>query len=222
MKYFTPKYFKFFNELSENNNKEWFEKNRNLYEAEVKQPFRKLVEDMIEKLAKDIPDINHLASKSIFRINRDIRFSKNKAPYKKYMAAVFNRTGTKDQEYPGFYFHAGADEVMVGGGKYFCNKEELAKIRQEIYYNNADFKKLLNEKSFKEKYGTLLGEKNKVLSPEYKLFAKEQPLIANKQFWYQATLSRRDVTGDKLDVLLLSHFKAASKMNAFLWEAISN
>ncbi len=222
MKYFTPKYFKFFEELTVNNNKEWFDNNRHRYEEEVKQPFRKLVEDLIEQLAKEIPDLNRNPSKSIFRINRDIRFSKNKAPYKRYMAGVFNRTGTKDQEYPGFYFHAGADEVMVGGGKYFCNKEELIKIRQEIYYNNDSFKKLLNEKSFKAKYGTLLGDKNKVLSPEYKLFVKEQPLIANKQFWYQAKLSRKDITGDKLDTLLLSHFKAASKINAFLWEAISN
>lgn len=219
MQYLTSKYFKFFDELKKNNNREWFEKNRPTYENEVKKPFRKLVEDVTEKLAKDLPEINRDAGKAIFRINRDIRFSKDKSPYKVNMAAVFSRTGTKDQDYPGFYMHFGADEIMVGGGKYFCTKEEIAKIRQEIYYNNADFKKLLNDKPFKEKFGTLQGDKNKVLEPDYKEFAKEQPLIANKQFWYYANLTRKDVTGDKLDSLVYSYFKAAYKMNRFLMEA---
>lgn len=219
MNYFNPKFFKFFDELKKNNNREWFEKNRPTYENEVKKPFRKLVEDVTEKLAKDLPEINRDAGKAIFRVNRDIRFSKDKSPYKVNMAAVFSRTGTKDQDYPGFYMHFGADEIMVGGGKYFCTKEEIAKIRQEIYYNNADFKKLLNDKPFKEKFGTLQGDKNKVLEPDYKEFAKEQPLIANKQFWYYANLTRKDVTGDKLDSLVYSYFKAAYKMNRFLMEA---
>jgi uncharacterized protein (TIGR02453 family) len=219
MQYLTSKYFKFFDELKKNNNREWFEKNRPTYENEVKKPFRKLVEDLTEKLAKDLPEINRDAGKAIFRINRDIRFSKDKSPYKINMAAVFSRTGTKDQDYPGFYMHFGADEIMVGGGKYFCSKEEIAKIRQEIYYNDADFKKLLNDKAFKEKFGTLQGDKNKVLEPDYKEFAKEQPLIANKQFWYYANLTRKDVTGDKLDNLVYSYFKAAYKMNRFLMEA---
>jgi uncharacterized protein (TIGR02453 family) len=222
MQYFTPKFFKFFDELSKNNNKEWFDKNRETYEKEVKAPFKKLVEDLTEKLAKDIPEINRNASKAIFRINRDIRFSKDKSPYKLNVAAVFSRTGTKDEKYPGFYMHFGADDIMVGGGKYFCSKEELAKIRQEIYYNNDAFKKLLNDKDFKEKYGTLQGDKNKVLERDYKEFAKEQPLIANKQFWYYAKLTRKDITGDKLDALVYSYFKAAYKMNHFLWETISS
>lgn len=219
MQYLSPKFFKFFDELKKNNNREWFEKNRSTYENEVKKPFRKLVEDVTEKLAKDLPEINRDAGKAIFRINRDIRFSKDKSPYKVNMAAVFSRTGTKDQDYPGFYMHFGADEIMVGGGKYFCSKEEIAKIRQEIYYNNAGFKKLLNDKAFKEKFGTLQGDKNKVLEPDYKEFAKEQPLIANKQFWYYANLTRKDVTGDKLDSLVYSYYKAAYKMNRFLMEA---
>lgn len=219
MQYLSPKFFKFFDELKKNNNREWFEKKRSTYENEVKKPFRKLVEDVTEKLAKDLPEINRDAGKAIFRINRDIRFSKDKSPYKVNMAAVFSRAGTKDQDYPGFYMHFGADEIMVGGGKYFCSKEEIAKIRQEIYYNNADFKKLLNDKAFKEKFGTLQGDKNKVLEPDYKEFAKEQPFIANKQFWYYANLTRKDVTGDKLDSLVYSYYKAAYKMNRFLMEA---
>jgi uncharacterized protein (TIGR02453 family) len=221
MKYFSTAFFKFFDELTKNNNKEWFEKNRSTYENEVKQPFRKLVEDITITLSKDLPDLNRDASKAIFRINRDVRFAKDKSPYKNNVAAIFSRNGKKDEDYPGFYMHLGAKETMVGGGKYFVLKPELEKIRQEIYYNNKEFNKLLNDKGFKEKFKTLDGEKSKILSPEYKEFTKTQPLIANKQFWYHANLTRKDVTGDKLDTILLSYFKAGMKMNKFLLEAIT-
>jgi uncharacterized protein (TIGR02453 family) len=220
MKYINPAFFKFFDTLDKNNNKEWFEKNRATYENEVKAPFRKLVEALTEKLAKDLPELNREVSKSIFRVNRDIRFSKDKSPYKNHLGAVFSRTGTKDQEYPGFYMHFGAKEILVGGGKYFVSKEDLAKIRQEIYYNHKEFKKLLNGKAFKQTYKTLEGEKNKVLDPVYKDFLKEEPLIANKQFWYWTKLDRKEVTGDKVDAIILAHFKAGMKMNKFLWDAV--
>jgi len=222
MRYFTPAFFKFFDELKKNNNKEWFEKNRTRYENDVKAPFKKLVTDLNEKLLNDFPDFNREVHKNIFRINRDIRFSKDKSPYKNNVAAVFNRKGTQDVNYPGFYIHIGSNEILVGGGKYDVSKEQLAKIRQEIYYNNTGFKKIITDKTFKEKYGALKGDKNKVLPPEYKAFEKEQPYIANKQFWYGAELSRKDITGDNLDKLLLSYFKAGYKLNKFLLEAITN
>ena len=222
MQYFSPAFFKFLDELSKNNNKEWFDANRSRYENDVKKPFRALVEDMTKKLGKDIPGLNQETHKSIFRINRDIRFSKDKSPYKNNVAAVFSRKGTQDIDFPGFYLHIGSKEIMVGGGKYEVSKEHLAKIRQEIYYNNTAFKKILNEKNFKTVYGELSGEKNKVLPPEYKDFQSEQPYIANKQFWYHATLTRKDILSDKLDTILLSYFKAGMKMNQFLLQAISN
>jgi uncharacterized protein (TIGR02453 family) len=222
MKYFNDSFFKFLDGLRKNNNKEWFEKNRPVYEKEVKAPFRKLVEDMLARLSKDLPELNRDPSKAIFRINRDIRFSKDKSPYKINVGAVLSRNGMKDQEYPGFYMHFGADEIMVGGGKYFCSKDEIAKIRQEIFYNNKEFTKLLNEKAFKEKFKTLIGDKNKVLPPEYKEFAQKQPLIANKQWWYYANLTRKDVTGDKLDSILYSYFKSTYKINKWLLETTSS
>jgi uncharacterized protein (TIGR02453 family) len=222
MKYFTPAFFKFFDELEKNNNKEWFDKNRERYENDVKAPFKKLVTDINEQLLKELPELNREIHKNIFRINRDIRFSKDKSPYKNNVAAVFSRKGTQDVDFPGFYLHIGNKEIMVGGGKYEVSKEHLAKIRQEIYYNNAGFKKVLNDKAFKEKYKALNGDKNKVLSPEYKEFSADQPYIANKQFWYHANLTRKDITGDNLDKLILSYFKAGMKMNKFLLEAITS
>lgn len=222
MKYFSHSFFKFFEELERNNNKEWFQANRERYEQDVKNPFKQLVTTLNEKLLTDFPVLNREIHKNIFRINRDVRFSKNKAPYKNNVAAVFSRTGTRDIDYPGFYIHFGSKEILVGGGKYEVSKEQLAKIRQEIFYNNRQFTKILEAKDFKTKYKVLQGEKNKVLPAEYKEFLTEQPYIANKQFWYSATLSRQDITGDNLDKLLLSYFKAGYDLNRFLLDAMAN
>lgn len=222
MKYFNSKFFKFFDELKLNNNKDWFDKNRDIYEAEVKAPFKKLVEELTVQMSKELPELNPNPSKAIFRINRDIRFSKDKSPYKTNVGAVLSRTGTKDQIYPGYYLHFGADDNIVGGGKYFCDKQELAKIRQEIYYNNKTFAKLLSDKKFKDCFGTLQGDQSKILEPDYKDFQKTQPLIANKQFWFYKNLSRKEIMSEEIDKLILSHYKAAVRMNKFLLEAIAS
>lgn len=220
MAHLSSAYFKFFDELSKNNNKEWFDANKKRYEEDVKKPFRALVEAVIEKLVKDFPEINRDASKSIFRINRDIRFSKDKSPYKVHLGALLCPKGTKDMEDPGFYLHIGADDMMIGGGAYFVPKQGLKNIRQEIYYNNKDFVKLLNDKAFKETYGTITGEKNKIIDAEYKEFATEQPLIMNKQFWYNRKLTKKEATTEGFDKVLYNYFKAGIKMNSWLREAM--
>ena len=220
MSFFNPAFFKFFEQLEKHNNKEWFAENRNTYETEVKAPFKAFVTHIIAQLSKEQPEILQDAAKCIFRINRDIRFAKDKSPYKNNVAAVFNRSGTKDNR-PGFYLHIGPKEMLIGGGMYMIEKPELEKIRQEIYYHADGFKKLVSDKAFKSMYETIQGEKNKVLIPEYKDFAKEQPLIANKQFYYMAKLKKEDVLSKDFDKLVLKHYKAGAKFNEFLMGAIS-
>lgn len=222
MKYFTPGYFRFFDLLAINNNKEWFDKNRETYENEVKAPFRKLVVDITERLAEDFPEINRNPAKATFRINRDIRFSKDKSPYKIHLAAAFTRTGTQDVDYPGFYIQFGAGEMMVGGGKYFCSKEDIACIRQEIYYNNDEFKQIYTHPDFRLCFGSIAGERNKILPAPYDEFHRQQQYIANKQFWYAARFTRRDATGIHLLTKILTHFKAGYALNRFLLRAIQN
>jgi uncharacterized protein (TIGR02453 family) len=221
MSHFNPAFFKFFDQLGKNNHKEWFDANRSTYEKEVKEPFKKFVTYILNELAKNQPDILKDASKSIFRINRDIRFAKDKSPYKNHVGAVFSRSGTKDVR-PGYYLHLGAKEIFIGGGVYEVDKQNLEKIRQEIYYNPDAFKKLINEKNFKTLYGTVQGEKNKILTPEYKEFAKEQPIIANKQFYYMAKLKKEDVLSKDFDKTVLKYFKAAARFNEFMMNAISD
>lgn len=110
MALFTKDFIDFFKELSQNNNKKWFDQNRKKYEKFVKVPFHSFVERMIEKIEDDDPDMKITPAESIFRINRDIRFSRDKTPYKTQMSALISRTGKKDKGFPGIFFFAGCQE----------------------------------------------------------------------------------------------------------------
>lgn len=220
MAFFTKEYFTFFNQLEKNNNKVWFDAHRSEYEAFVKVPFRKFTEHIIAQLAQTDKSILTDASKCIFRINKDVRFSKDKSPYKLNLAAVFGKNGKKDER-PSFYVHIGNKELFIGGGMYMIGKEDLQKIRQEIYYNPEDFEMVLKNKEFKKLYGKIAGEKNKVLPEDYREFAKEQPYIANKQFYTGATLTQADVLANDFDKKVLAHFKAVQPLNDFLNKALS-
>lgn len=199
----------------------WFDENRTAYEKNAREPFKAFVQEILNMMAKEDNTIFTNASKSIFRINRDIRFSKDKTPYKLNMAATFGRGSTTDMR-PSCYLHLGVKELFLGGGMYQLDKEQLAKVRQEIFYNPKEFRSAITTKAFKEFYGELQGEKNVKLSPEYKEFAVEQPLIANKQFYTMAKLTQKQVLSDDFDKLVLAHFKALKPLNNFLHKSLAS
>ncbi len=219
MAFFTKKFFQFFEELKDNNHKDWFDSNRSTYEQEVKAPFKDFVAHVNNHVRMTNPTFTENVSKLIFRINKDIRFSKDKTPYKTNVAAVFSQTGTKDKR-PGFYVHLGHGELFAGGGMYMVDNEQLRQIRQEIFYNPKEFEKIVSADDFQRVYGAIQGEKNKILPDEYKEFVKKQPYIANKQFYVMAKLTEKDVLSDDFDQLLLNCFKACQPLNDFLFTAL--
>ena len=97
MAYFTKDFIDFFKELAANNKKEWFDFNRKRYEKSVKQPFAEFVQEMIDRIRADDPKVDISTKDAIFRINRDVRFSKDKTPYKTHMAAIVSARGKKDK-----------------------------------------------------------------------------------------------------------------------------
>lgn len=146
---------KFLKDLKKNNNKPWFDKNRKVYEA-AKADFAAFIQQVIELHSKKDPSIKQLTAKDcMFRINRDIRFSKDKSPYKTNFGASINKSGKKAMSSAGYYFHLEPGGCFAGGGLYMPMPDELKKLRQEIDYNFNDFKKLLNGKKFKSIYGDL-------------------------------------------------------------------
>ncbi len=220
MSYFTEEYLKFFRTLTRNNNKAWFDANKKWYETAVKQPFAAFVEELIARLRAEDSTVAIAAKDAIFRLNRDIRFAKDKRPYKEHMAANISAAGRKSREMPGFYLQFGPDKVMIGGGAYMVENENLYKIRHTIVKHLGEFGTLLNDKEFKKKYGTLQGEQNKVLPSEFKIHIAKQPLVANKQFYYMAELEAETILKKNLPDIIMQYYHAGKNINAFLKRAM--
>ena len=157
----------------------------------------------------------------MFRINRDIRFAKDKTPYNVHVSAGISPTG-KNMEYPGMYLHLNIDTSHFGGGCYMPSKENLHKMRQFIIDHPTDVQNALANKAFTQTFKTLEpGEKNKILPKEFKSFGEKQPLLFNKQFYYmadypgEATILRKDLLS-----FIVNHYKAGSSWNELLKRAM--
>jgi uncharacterized protein (TIGR02453 family) len=150
-----PATIKFLKDLKKNNNKPWFDANRKRYE-EAKADFANFIQQVIDAHGKKDKTIAAIKAKDcLFRINRDVRFSKDKSPYKTNFGASINKGGKKAFSTAGYYFHLEPGQCFVGGGIYQPMPEELRKVRQEIDYNFKDFKKIVGSKKFKSLYGDL-------------------------------------------------------------------
>lgn len=216
MAWFSPDFNRFFIELAANNNKDWFHANRTRYENVVKQPFERFVGEMITRVAKVDPKVRIEPKEAIFRINRDVRFSKDKAPYKLNRSALISAAGRKDMNASGIYFELGPEAVRIYGGAYMPDKDALLRIRSRIAKDLTKFRKLREDKDFIKRFGTVQGEANMRLPPEFQAAAAKEPLLYNKQFYYGAELPPKLVTSPKLPDLLMEHYAAMAPMNAFL------
>ncbi len=159
-----PSTLKFLKDLEQNNNKPWFDAHRPQYEV-AKADFYALVEKLIPAIAKFDAPIGQLVVKQcVFRINRDVRFSKNKAPYKNNMACYFNQAG-KSGLGAGYYLHIEPGNSFAAGGIWAPEPQVLAGIRQEIDYNFAGLKKIIENKNFKKIFTEGLSTNEKLVRP---------------------------------------------------------
>ncbi len=164
---------RFLSELNNNNTKEWFDIHRKRYES-LRKSWIEFVNLLIAEITKFDPDFADLDAKNcIFRINKDIRFSKDKSPYKTNFGASIN-IGGKKEFVGGYYLHFAHDEIFCAGGIYMPSPEKLAAMRQEIDYNFDDFLKIVNEKSAVKRFKNLGGEK---LSRPPKGYNAENPAV---------------------------------------------
>lgn len=221
MAWFTADFNQFFKDLAKNNNKEWFDANRKRYEASVKKPFESFVAEAIQRIAKHDKAVTLEPKEAIFRINRDIRFSKDKTPYKLEASAIISSAGRKDHSVPGIYFAFGPESVKFYGGCYMPDKEQLTRIREAIMRDGKGFRKAIDGKPFVMLFKEVQGEANKVLPAEYKAHAAKEPLIAHKQFYVGAEKAAKLVTDPKLMDILMDHWLAMCPFNVWLAKAIS-
>jgi uncharacterized protein (TIGR02453 family) len=222
MSYFTPEFELFFAELSQNNHKEWFDANKKRYEEHVKQPFKKLMQEVLNRIQEADPSIRLKVEDTIFRINRDVRFSKDKTPYKTHVAAAVARGGKKDFQSAGFYVHFGHQDVSIGGGAYSPDKEAVLKIRREIQSNMEGFEAIVKDETFVRTYGRVQGEALKSLPAEFKEDAVHQPLLAHKQFYYMHESKDTSwIYSEEVVERIMEYYWAGRPLNDFLNEALS-
>ncbi len=212
----TSESLQFLYELSQNNNRDWFEKNKKRYETVLKKPFEAVTSAIIERLKSFEPTFAALQAKDcIHRIHRDVRFSADKSPYKTHVSAVFTSGGKQTMQQPGYYLHLEFGNLMLGGGAYFLDKEPLHRARTAIMQDTASFRKIIENQDFVSKYGTLKGELNKVLPPEFKAAAQQEPLLFQKQFYFMAELDPELSIGAAFPDLAVAYFKAGKAVNDF-------
>ncbi len=220
MQYFTKDFLDFFKELSANNHKDWFHENKKRYVRSIKDPFLKFLQDLFDEIRKHDSKFKVEAKDCIARINRDIRFSKDKTPYNVHYTGFASRGGKKNKDIPGIFLRFGPEETGIMGGCYMPPKEQLYGIRKTISSDIPKFRKLIQEKEFVAKFGSIVGDEHKRIPPEFKEAHEKEPLIAKKQLYYVAQREAELVLSENLIEEIMSYWHTARPINEYFTKAI--
>jgi uncharacterized protein (TIGR02453 family) len=214
---------KFLKDLKKNNNKPWFDAHRQQYET-ARGDFEGLIGAILTRLSKTDDTIRDLEPKKcLFRINRDIRFSKDKSPYKSNFGASIDRGGKKSI-YAGYYFHLEpGGKSFVGGGLWMPMPPELKKIRQEIDYCFDEFKSIVETKKFRTQYGKLYSGEDVSLVKVPQGFEKDNPAaeyLKLKSWLAMRTVTDTELTSKDLLKKVIDAFETLQPMLKFINRAI--
>ena len=205
-----PQTLKFLSQLKKNNNKPWFDLHRAQYGA-AKIDFSGFIQLVIDALQKTDSTITGLTAKECqFRINRDVRFSKDKRPYKENFGAFICRGGKKSI-YAGYYFHLAPGNSFIGGGLWMPEPVNLKKLRQEIDYNWEEFQSILKNKTFKKNYGDLYKGEDVSLSRMPKGYEEDHPAIDYLKL--KSLIAEKKIADEELTKLTL-HKKTVAAFEA--------
>jgi uncharacterized protein (TIGR02453 family) len=216
----TPEFNQFFIELAANNHKDWFDLNRKRYETNIKKPFEEFTSLLIDEVNNIHSEIKPEPKKCIFRINRDIRFSKDKTPYKLNRSLAIGKEGRKDMSPKGLYVELGPEHIRVYRGLYQLERTEVEKVRTYIAKHSTALKKIYKDPTFIKYFGEIRGEKAKRLSKELKPLAEKEELIFNKQWYYFSQMPATLVTSEELISEIMKRYLAGEKLAAFLEKAL--
>lgn len=216
MAYFTRDFLDFFRELKENNDREWFNANKKRFKSNVEKPFLEFIQAAINRFQKYEPSILITPKEAVFRIYRDVRFSKDKSPYKDHMGAVVAPGGRKGDLMGGAYLELNGTGPKLYGGIYKPDKKKLENIRYHIAANQDEFSTLIEDPKFKKIFSEIQGEKNKRLPKEFDEAAEKQPLIFNKSFYFYHQFAPEDILKDDFLDKVEATYVAGRPMAEFL------
>jgi uncharacterized protein (TIGR02453 family) len=189
----------FLKELKLNNNREWFNDNKEQF---------KVIQAEVKKFALEIKESLSLSDNieklKIFRIYRDLRFSKDKTPYKKNIGMAFHRA--KPELRGGYYFEISADESFIAVGFWNPNKEDLLRIRKEIEIDGEELKSIINQKKIKDIWGEIIGEELKTSPKGFDKDHEHIDIIKKKQFIFIKKLKEEDVLDKNFQKELVNYF----------------
>ncbi|MBA2500493.1 MAG: DUF2461 domain-containing protein [Chitinophagaceae bacterium] len=220
-----PKTLQFLKKLANHNNKSWFDEHRQEYE-DARGDMEKFIQVLIDKHSLKDADITGLsAKKCLFRINRDVRFSNNKQPYKTNFGASMDRGGKKSG-FAGYYFHLEPGKSFVGGGVWMPEPAIIKNIRQEIDYCLEEFESIILHNKFKQVYGGLYNEEAGIkLVNVPRGFEKDNPAAEYLKFksWLAiCNLSDEEITSNDLLKKSLHAFDVLQPLVKFLNRAIAH
>ena len=217
----TNKTFKFLNKLKKNNNREWFNENKNLY-TEAQSDVLNFIESLIAEIGKYDENLLKMdAKKSMFRIYRDTRFSKDKIPYKTNFGASLGMG--KGNQKGGYYFHLEPGKSFIAGGIYMPEPSTLKAVRKEISLYGDDFLTILNDKKFKKLFSGLSEDDKLKKIPQG--FEKEDPMgefLKLKSFIVVYNLKDEEIIDKNAAANLSKIFEVMKPLNDFLNRALDS
>jgi len=218
----TKESLQFLDDLKKNNNREWFQDNKKRYEV-FKKDYHQLVSDFLDIMKPLDPSLELLEIKDCtFRINRDIRFSKDKSPYKSHLG-VWMSAGAKGANRSGYYVHIEKGGSFIAGGFYSPDAEELKKVRKEIAFFYDDLQEILNDKNFKKEFGSLDVNENNSLKSMPRGYEKNHPAIEFlklKSFTVSQTYDISEVTKKDFVKKMSEKLIALKPLNDFINRAL--
>lgn len=211
---FRPAALTFFRQLARNNSKPWFEAHRPVFQAEVLQPLKALVEEVDVAFARMAPEITGNPKRAVFRIHRDVRFSKDKSPYKTHAACWFYHldagrgVGGDANGAAGFYFHFAPKEIMLAAGIWMPPRPSVHKIREAIVEDQETFEALVDSPSFKRRYRGLDTEGMLKRMPRgYPANHPAEKWLRYQSFTVARTLSQKELFSARLPQILAKHYE---------------
>ena len=211
----------FLRQLKDNNNREWFQKNKKTYDA-AKAGMEAFVDVLIPQIAVFDPSVKFVTAKDcMFRIFRDVRFAKDKSPYKTNMGAWISRMGRKSSG-PGYYLHIQPGESMLAGGVYMPEPDHLKKIRQEIYYNAVEFKAILGDRNAKKYFNGLSEwDKQKLPPRDFPKDFADIDILKNRHYTVAHMVDDKQVNEKDFSKLVIKVFGLMHPLNVFLGRALN-
>ena len=220
---FNPSFFQFFTDIKQNNNREWFAANKERYDREVIVPVLDFIEAIAEPLEKISPNFLAIPKKhggSMFRIYRDVRWAKDKRPYKESAAIQFRHINGRNAHAPGFYVHLEPGNIRYGGGIWTPPSAQIKMIRQSIASDAADWRQVRNNKKLNAMFEELRGDR---LKRPPRGFDADHPHIEDmklKSFFLMHEGAQGEAARGDFIIDVVEAFKAASPLMRFLCKAV--